>query len=311
MKHLSKQCTAGTIGADVGKSRTTPDTRAFDAHRHDLSERLNLEEALRVSRAQLRRLSAQHISIQESERRRVAADLHDGLGQTLSLAKLTIAEAANSLSGAETVKIKNTLDQATSQIKSALDELRRIAMNLRPSTLDSLGIVATMNWYFRELKAAHSQLKIEVDIVADEAEVPEPFKICIFRIVQEATGNALKHAQADRIKVSLTSAGDFLNLSIEDNGRGFDLGRAAEHCDFTHGIGLQSMRERAELSGACYDIQTSAGNGTRITVAWQLERASDLENPIIPLGQTFAQTMCHSALNSKLVGDLSVSLNCA
>ncbi|MBI4293726.1 MAG: PAS domain-containing protein, partial [Betaproteobacteria bacterium] len=130
----------------------------------DMSEWVRTEEALRATQNQLWRLSAQHLSIQESERRRIAADLHDGLGQTLSLVKLSIEEAARSVSAGASAKVAATLERLAPTVKSAVAELRRISMNLRPSTLDDLGILATLSWYFREFEAACPSVKLERDI---------------------------------------------------------------------------------------------------------------------------------------------------
>ena len=103
---------------------------------------------------ELRRLSAQHLTIQESERRRIAVDLHDGLGQTLSLVKLSVEEAARSARDGVAGKVAATLERLGPTVKSALAELRRMSMNLRPATLDDLGILATLAWYFREFETA-------------------------------------------------------------------------------------------------------------------------------------------------------------
>ncbi|MBI4290851.1 MAG: sensor histidine kinase [Betaproteobacteria bacterium] len=299
---------SNVVGGPLNEA--TESRAAGNQPRGDMSNRVATEEALRAARAQMWRLSAQHLSIQEGERRRIAAELHDGLGQVLSLVKLNIEEAASSVDAGAIAKTKNTLERLSSQVKTALGELRRIAMNLRPSTLDDLGIVATLSWCFREFEAAYPNMKFERDISVDEADVPEPLKISIFRIVQEATSNALKHAKGERITVSLTISEGFLNLAIEDNGRGFDTGRAAEQRDFKHGIGLQSMRERAELSGGSYEFQSSPGQGTRVSVKWLRVEASERDCPIIPVKQALAQSMCRSALSSDLPEDFSVCLTC-
>ena len=234
----------------------------------DMSEWVRTEEALRLTQAELWRVSAQHLTIQESERRRIAMDLHDGLGQTLSLVKLSIEDAARSARDGIPGKAAATLERLAPTVKSALAELRRIAMNLRPATLDDLGILSTLAWYFREIEATCPNITLERDIGVKESEVAELLKITIFRIVQEATSNALKHAGADRIKVCLSNEGDTLELLIEDTGCGFDPAAAAGGRDFSHGIGLQSMKERAELSGASYEIQSAPGKGTSICVRW-------------------------------------------
>jgi PAS domain S-box-containing protein len=243
----------------------------------DMSEWVRTEEALRATQNELWRLSAQHLTIQESERRRIAVDLHDGLGQTLSLVKLSIEEAARSASAGVSGKVAATLERLAPTVKSALEELRRISMNLRPSTLDDLGILATLSWYFREFEEACPNMKLEREISVKESDVPNLLKISIFRIVQEATSNALKHAKADRIKVCLGGAGGSLELSIEDNGQGFDPAAAASSRDFSHGLGLQSMKERAELSGGDYEFKSAPGQGTRIRVRWPVLEASKHE----------------------------------
>jgi signal transduction histidine kinase len=234
----------------------------------DMSEWVRTEEALRVTQNELWRLSAQHLTIQESERRRIAVDLHDGLGQTLSLVKLSIEEAANSMRNGTPEKVAKSFERLAPTVKSALAELRRISMNLRPATLDDLGILATLSWYFREFEATCPSIKLERDIGVKESDVPELLKIAIFRIVQEATSNALKHAGADRIKVCLSNERDTLELLIEDTGCGFDPAAAASSRDFSHGLGLQSMKERAELSGGSYELQSAPGRGTSICVRW-------------------------------------------
>jgi PAS domain S-box-containing protein len=256
----------------------------------DMSEWVRTEEALRATQNQLWRLSAQHLTIQESERRRIAVDLHDGLGQTLSLVKLSIEEAARSVGAGAPGKAAAALERLAPAVKSALAELRHISMNLRPSTLDDLGILASLSWYFRELEAACPGVKLERAISVREADVPDGLKISIFRIVQEATSNALKHAGAGCcIKVGLRNDGGLLELSIEDNGQGFDPAAVEMSRDFSHGLGMQSMRERAELSGGDYELKSDPGQGTRIRVRWPMLAASKHDRAAEP--QPFVEAM--------------------
>ncbi len=234
----------------------------------DISESMRIEAALRITQDKVSRLAAQHLSIQESERRRIATDLHDGLGQTLSLIKLSIDDAARTASSENSGQITSTIERLGLAVKTALSELRRTAMNLRPSTLDHLGIKATLAWHFREFEAASTGIRLERDISIEEADVPDFLKITIYRIVQEAMGNALKHARADTISVSLHSVEGAFELSIEDDGQGFELAEVHKECDFTHGLGLQSMLERAQLSGGDYELASVPGEGTKIHVRW-------------------------------------------
>lgn len=277
----------------------------------NLSDSLKVDEALRVIRAQLRRLSTRHLDIQENERRRVAVELHDGLGQMLSLLKLSIEEVANSVDVGVSSKLGKSLQRLSSQAKAAVSELRRISMNLRPATLDHFGIVATLSWYFRELEMACPDMRLERDISVNESDVPAPLKISIFRIVQEATGNAIRHGQAGRIKVGLVSARGYLKLSIEDDGRGFESAGAAVRGDVAPGLGLRSMKERAEVSGGKYELQSAPGKGTRISVGWRRVAASEARCPLIPISDAVAQSTCKSALRPEdLPEEISACLNC-
>ncbi len=236
----------------------------------DMRDWVRSEEALRTTQNEIWRLAAQHLTIQENERRRIALDLHDGLGQTLSLVKLSIEEAMRSMKTGSSGQAAQTLAGLGPTVKSALTELRRISMNLRPSTLDDLGILATLSWYFREFESACPELRLQREVSVAEADVPDLLKITIFRIVQEATGNALKHAKAARVRVSLQSQEGALMLRIEDNGQGFNPEQGLSQHEFGSGLGLQSMRERAELSGADYALTAAPGQGTRIEVLWPM-----------------------------------------
>jgi signal transduction histidine kinase len=225
-------------------------------------------EAACASQSELRRVSAQLLTIQESERQRIATDLHDGLGQSLTLIKLALEDvtgllAANALSEAET-----SLQQLKTKVQDAFGELRRVAMDLRPSTLDDLGILATLSWFFRDFEGACRGIKIEKHLLVQESNIPVPLKITIFRILQEAVSNIVKHAKADHIRVSIKKAGDALHLSIEDDGEGFDPAGLDNYCPLDKGLGLVSMKERAEFSGGTYQIESAIGQGTRISVSW-------------------------------------------
>jgi two-component system NarL family sensor kinase len=235
----------------------------FSIAARDLTEWLRAKELLRKSEAEI------HLATQEIERQRIAADLHDGLGQTLSLLKLSIENAARRLSDGLLDETAEALGRLVPMAKDAMAEVRRIAMDLRPSTLDDLGILPTMSWFFREFEASCPGVRVEREFDAQESDVPVPLKLVIFRILQEAVSNATKHAHADRIRVRLRTRADELQFSIEDNGKGFDVEAMASLDRLPRGLGLKSMRERAELSGGIYDIESAPGQGTRIAIAWR------------------------------------------
>lgn len=241
--------------------------------RHD--ECLKTKMAWCTSQGELMGVSARLLEIQESERRRIAIDLHDALGQSLTMIKLGVEESLQLLVANESGVATESLQRLKHKIKDALGEVRRVAMDLRPSTLDDLGILATLSWFFREFGAACQDMKVERDFSIEEGHVPAPLKITIFRIIQEATNNIVKHANASRIRVSLKKAGGMLYLLIEDDGVGFDAADTINYCPLGKSLGLLSMKERAKLSGGHYELASEVGLGTRIRVLWPLVMASD------------------------------------
>ncbi len=234
----------------------------------DMSAWTSATAALRVTQNELLRLSALHMTIQENERRRIAADLHDGLGQSLGLVISSLQNAADLLSRGESVKAAECLDILNPKVRDTLDELRRIAMNLRPATLDSLGVLATLSWHLREVEAACPQVSIEREFSVEESDVPNCLRTPIFRILQEAGSNAIKHGGATRVTVRLGKEFGALVLAIEDNGRGFNAGTLTRSAGLIRGIGLQSMRERAELSCGVFEIESAPAKGTKVRVRW-------------------------------------------
>ena len=234
----------------------------------DITKQVRTEQALRESGEELRRLSGLLVSIQENERRRIALDLHDGLGQSLSMIKLSMETVAKLLDTGTTDAASESLRQLIPKVGEALAEVRRVSTELRPSLLDDLGILPTLSWFFREFEAACGQIAVEKAFRIAEHDVPVPLQITLYRILQEAINNIIKHAGASKVRVGLHRIDEVLHLLIEDNGCGFDpdgIQRGEGQCG---GLGLVSMKERASLSGGSYHLDSAPGHGTRIAVSW-------------------------------------------
>lgn len=246
----------------------------FSLLERDMTGWMRREEARRAARAEAQRLSAQHLAIQESERQRIAGDLHDGIGQSLCVLKLSIEQTARSLGATMSESAARTFEQLVPKVKSALAETRRISMNLRPSIIDDLGIIPALSWYFREFEASGVDTRIEREIDVVEDDVPPPLRIVIFRILQEAIDQAVKYAGAGRIRVGLRKASDLIELTIEDDGAGSEAAGDAGDGALNNGLGLRSMRERAELSGGTYVMESAAEKGTRVCVRWPRARTT-------------------------------------
>ncbi len=226
------------------------------------------EEELRESQNQLRRLSAQLLSVQENERKRIAGELHDSVGQCLSAVKFSVESAIHQISRGN--PLPGALNAVIPLVQRAMEEVRRIMTDLRPSILDDLGIIVTIGWFCREFKKVYESIQVDLDLAVEEDDVPDALKIVVFRIIQESFHNAAKHSNAERIRVALTKDGSTLKLSITDNGRGFDVGRALTRQVSGRGFGLTSMRERTELAGGRFAITSERGKGTAIGACWPL-----------------------------------------
>ena len=153
-------------------------------------------------------------------------------------------------------------------IREGMEEARRIQMDLRPSVLDDLGILAALSWLCRNFEATYSHIHIEKQTHIQEEEVPLPLKTPIYRISQEALNNIAKHSKADLARLSLKKIEDKIELKIEDNGTGFDLEKILSQDRDKRGLGLNSMRERTELSGGTFDVESTKGKGATIRASW-------------------------------------------
>ncbi|MHC1744783.1 MAG: ATP-binding protein [Syntrophobacteraceae bacterium] len=229
-------------------------------------ERKRAEESLRRSEAQLKCLSSQLLSVHETERKRVSLELHDSLGQILSAVKYGVE---STLAHMERGTVKpGTLEPLVPMIQHAIQEVRRIYTALRPTLLDDLGILATLNWYCREFSNLHPQLEVEKQIAIDESIIPEPTKIIIYRLVQDGFENVATHSRATRVTLSLQQAEKRIQLRIEDNGVGFRQDWMQSANGNPTGLGLPSMKERTELSGGTFHCESEPGKGTKLTASW-------------------------------------------
>jgi signal transduction histidine kinase len=143
-------------------------------------------------------------------------------------------------------------------------------MDLRPSLLDDIGILATIGWFTREFQKVYTSIQIEKKIDIREEEVPDSLKVGIFRVIQEALNNIAKHSKADLASLTLRKSDKKVELAIGDNGQGFDLDGVRSIESPEKGFGLSSMRERTELSGGTFSIVTTIGKGTTIRASWPL-----------------------------------------
>jgi PAS domain S-box-containing protein len=247
----------------------------------DITERKRAEDMLREAHdelerrvqkrtAELQRVSSLLLEVQESERKKIALELHDSVGQSLAAIKFVTENSLNQLSEGDTQASKKTLESLIALAQRAGGEVRRIHADLRPSLLDDLGIISTVSWFCREFEKIYSGIRIEKQINIKEKDVPESLKIVIFRIMQEALNNVSKHAEAKLVTVSLNAMKKKLELVVEDTGQGFDYEYVRSPKRSQRGFGLISMKERVELSGGTLVVDSGPGTGTVVKATWPI-----------------------------------------
>jgi signal transduction histidine kinase len=192
------------------------------------------------------------------------------VGARLTAIKFALEEKVSLMDEKMVMQSDVSLEQIVSMVRDTIEEIHKISTNLRPSLLDDLGIVATIHSVCRDFQEIQSDIQLKPKIYINEEEIPESLKIVIFRILQEALNNALKYSRSGTVWVSLQRTDGVLELSVEDNGIGFDEKNILSEESQTRGMGLGSMKERTELSNGSLEIQSMKGKGTKISATWRL-----------------------------------------
>ena len=220
-------------------------------------------EELLQSQMRLRRLSRKILESQENERKILAREIHDSISGDLAAIKICLEDKLYR-------KEKNlpddnvSLEKLITIINNTIQETRLISARLRPSMLDDLGLVSTINWYCRKFRNYCPQIHVKKLLEIEEKDVPDQLKVVIYRILQEAMHNVARHSDADRVRISLKRSGNELALSVEDNGCGLEVERICINPDSMGGYGMANMRERAETCGGRLEIASMPGAGTAI-----------------------------------------------
>ena len=264
----------GSVAAFVDITERKRTERELNEYRHSLEEKVKKRTAqlakavaaLERSQEDLKDLSRKSIEAIEADRRAASRELHDSIGGSLAALSFLLEEAAE---GVESPKLTaDRLKKALSYLMVTIKETRRISANLRPLSLDDLGLLATIRGYVNQFQIQYG-IKGTCLIGLSEKDVPETLKIVIFRLFQEALSNAAKHSQASNVQVQLAKKKAAIVLTVQDDGRGFDPGNQ-ESKDPLSGYGLRSMRERTEICRGHFKISSQPGKGTRIEAAFDL-----------------------------------------
>ena len=230
----------------------------------DITERKKAEEELRHYSERLRAMTKQMSGLEESERRHIARELHDNVGQNLTVLGINFSMAKAQMIEAKTEEVQSILDDSQGVVEQTTEAIRDIMANLRPPVLEDYGLLAALRWYGDRLG---SRTRIAINVQGEE---PDPrlgieLEIVLFRIAQEALINIAKHASANHVTVKYNAWDGKVHLSITDDGIGFnvaDISASTEHS----GWGMVTMSERAQSIGGSLDIKSRPGGGTQIVV---------------------------------------------
>jgi len=225
----------------------------------DVTARRRAEEKLARTNAELRSLSRRLVEVQEEERARIARELHDEAGQALTT--LSVGLKLLERQARHPAALRECTTEMLGTVDGVLEGLHRLAVDLRPAALDRLGLVAALRRHCQIVGEEHA-LAVQLEVVGLEQRLPGEIETALYRIVQEALTNVVRHAGATRVDVILEQRNGTLVALVEDNGRGFDRDAARAEQQ----LGLLGMRERAEALGGTLTIETVPGHGTTLLV---------------------------------------------
>jgi signal transduction histidine kinase len=206
------------------------------------------------------------LTVQEEERRAVARELHDELGQVLTAVRLNLQTLRRRSRDPELAPV---FEDGLALLEAAIAEVRSLSMRLRPTILDDLGLEAALRSHL-ERRSVRAELELDTDIRLPQRRLEPAVETACFRIVQEAMTNAVRHAGAKRLGVTLQVEDGALVLAVRDDGRGFDPAAAARRAARGESAGLSGMEERAQLAGGRLELNTAPGRGTEVRVVFPL-----------------------------------------
>ena len=239
----------------------------------DITQRKMTERSLEEYADRLQTLSCRLLEAQEDERRRIARELHDEVGQSLTAIKIQLHAAQR-----DPATRSSKLEECMRTVDQTVAEIQNLSLNLHPSQLDELGLVAALRWHLdRQASAARLVPHFSADPLP--SRLRPDLEIACFRVTQEAITNVIRHARAKKVSVELSYRGTDLSLIIEDDGRGFDVAAARNRALQGTSLGLIGMQERAELAGGRLEWISSPGEGTKVHALFSLADGNPKARP--------------------------------
>jgi two-component system sensor histidine kinase UhpB len=233
----------------------------------DITALKQQQTELASASARLQQLSRRLLEVQEAERRHLARELHDEIGQVLTVAKIHLQSVTPS---SEPTNVLPQIQKPLQLLDQLLAQVRSLSLDLRPPLLDDLGLVAALNWLLQHPTARAATPRVHLSAPTTFSRYDPTIETACFRIAQEALTNALRHAQAECVDLTVSVQGNALHLTVSDDGIGFDAAAARVRAEGGGSIGLLGMNERASLAGGALTLLSAPGRGTRIEAIFPL-----------------------------------------
>ena len=237
----------------------------------DITESKKAQEALQRSYEQLHVLSHRIFKVQEEEKRHLARELHDVMGQALTAARISLQSARNA---EDIAGVRRRLDDGLSILELLLQQAKQLSLDLRPPLLDDLGLVPALRWYLDQ-QAQRAGFRVEFFAPPSFERVGAEIETACFRVAQEAVTNVVRHARARTVAVKLDRTADELHLIVRDDGIGFDAPAALGRVERNGNLGLIGMRERVSLAGGELDIKSGPG-GTEVHAFFPIDSSGHI-----------------------------------
>jgi len=229
-------------------------------------EKARLFEAVSQQHKQLLALTGRLTEVQEAERKQLARELHDEMGQALTAISNNLAAIQKELPAECAAKVYERLTEASWLAEQTLEQIRELSLNLRPPILDDLGLIPTLRWYIKQY-ANRVDIKTEFKTNGLEDRLAPEVETTLYRVIQEALTNVARHAQASIVRLHLQRKQSSVVALIQDNGQGFDVAKILDQEGLPTGTGLLGIRERVTLLGGKFNVRSQPGHGTQLTVA--------------------------------------------
>jgi PAS domain S-box-containing protein len=234
----------------------------------DITQEKQVQAEISAYQQKLRSLASELALTEERERRRLAADLHDHIGQILALAQIKLGALRQE---SDSTDAQSTVGEIREYISQAIRYTRSLTFELGLPVLYDLGLEAAVEWLAEQFQEQHH---LEINVIRDGQPKPlsEAASLLVFRVLRELLGNVVKHAQASRVDISVIRQNDFLNLEVRDNGIGFEAGEVTAKWGRSAGYGLFSIRERLNHLGGFLEVTSRPKQGTSATIMVPLEK---------------------------------------